>query len=103
MDDVKTTDRVFILNSDEAKKLILNEESFHGIPTVYAKKQGLDAYGGSTGGILYSYWWSVRDVGKNFIFISCKWSTSGSSTSGISGVRPAMWVSEEVLLNIVKK
>ncbi len=102
LEDVKTTDRVFILNSDEAKKLILNEESFHGIPTAYAKKQGLDAHGASTGEILYSYWWSVRDVGKNFIFIASKRGTSGSSTSGISGVRPAMWVSEEVLMDIVK-
>ncbi len=87
-----TWDKVFLLSIPEATQLLSSEEERMCMPTAYAQDHGCYRY--STGG---NCWWWLRSPGGNYLYISGidyvgAVSYGGSFISGLSGVRPALWV-----------
>ena len=92
--DTETTDRVFLLNREEAFNLVFSSSDRYGLGTPYALEQGLSVENGNPE--IYSWWWLRTSNQK---YGSASGYAYGESNSGRSmyGVRPAIWLQEEYL------
>ena len=87
-----TTDKLFLLSTDEVRRYFPSEEERRLSATAYAKK--LWAYVGDNGG---SWWW-LRSPGFSQedavdVLASGEINDSGNYVDGVNGtVRPAMWI-----------
>ncbi len=104
--DVNTVDRIFLINYPELYHLFLTDDATRGIGTLYAIENGFVASADHEvkdgNAIGYGKFW-LRGIGKQFLQSSGQSYNLEKQSSLKAGIRPAMWVSEEVLLNIVKK
>lgn len=99
LEDVDTIDRVFFLNLDETRALLLNDSWWLGECTTYALSLGLQL---NVSNEQYKSW-HLRDAGGRGHFLSAA-SLGGFCSSGVGrgleGCRPVIWVNKDaVLLN----
>lgn len=106
--DVRTTDTVFLLDNDQAKRLFSSHDDRQALPTAYAAAQGAYRsvkYGLENGG--NSQWWlrSISWVTKrraSYIagsggVMTCGGETDGRVENERWGVRPAIYVTLDAL------
>lgn len=95
--DTGTTDTVFFLNHQEVESLAFTKEHVQGIGTPYAKAQGLKLDNGEPP--IYAWWWLRHrnnrrfELAEGFFFAEL-----GSGRECLYGVRPAIWLDENALL-----
>ena len=105
--DVDTTDFVFLPSYPELYAYTLSEYDSYGFGTPYAIANGYQLNStneDNTGSYTHGTWWG-RGNGKYFIaFQGLSYTVEEAETIGstVYGIRPAIWVSEEVFLDIVK-
>lgn len=97
-----TTDKVFLLSINEAKKYFNSDEARKCAPTAYAKAQGamtIDTYKTPSGAA--TCWWWLRSPGARqdiaaTVYLGGSVDYSGSYVSNVHDcVRPALWISIE--------
>ena len=87
----ETTDRVFLLSLDEAKRFFTDNNARQCSGTAYCYAQGSANFNG------YCYWW-LRTVGstsglQTYVLNKGSFQTTGAFTDFANGaVRPAMWI-----------
>ena len=102
LDDVDLTETVFLLNVDEAKKLLYSKGMGYGLGTDYALAQGLEN-NCSDGSLKHSFWWT-RHARDRYSYAS--WAMSGNMNVALNmyyGVRPAVWLDESALTDGVAR
>ncbi|QNM06717.1 DUF6273 domain-containing protein [Qiania dongpingensis] len=84
-----TTDKLFLLSVDEAKKYFLTKEERISKATAYTNKQGMYPY--SDGSCL---WWLRSPINVGYVYVSADGSIyeRGTYSRSTSGVRPALWI-----------
>ncbi len=100
-EDVECNDRIFLLSANELRSLFHTKNIYYGYGTAYALAKGLPI----VNDIVQSSGWYLRMGPHGETFATCLDSTFFGGFNdgfGSDGIRPAMWVSEEVLMDIVK-
>lgn len=96
-----TTDKVFLLSIDEAKKYFPTDAERKCVPTEFAKANGAGTNGYDAASGKAACWWWLRSPGFNQGYAAAVRSDGsvsclGRSVNGVNDcVRPAMWVSLE--------
>lgn len=96
-----TTDKVFLLSIDEAKKYFPTDAERKCVPTEFAKANGASTGGYDAASGKAACWWWLRSPGFNQGYAAAVRSDGsvsclGRSVNGVNDcVRPAMWVSLE--------
>lgn len=96
-----TTDKVFLLSIHEVSKYFTNDEARKCLPTIYAKESNKNRVllsSTSTKDNAATCWWWLRSPGRNqtytaYIAGSGSVNSDGSFSTGVSGIRPAIWIS----------
>ena len=90
-----TTDKIFLLSIEEAKKYFSTNSARACMATSYAKTKGIYVGDNETS------WWWLRSPGNfqlnaSFIYLNGRVNSSGSSVNiNNYGVRPALWINNE--------
>ena len=110
LEDTETYDKVFLLNTTQNGDLIYGSMSPRE-GTAYAKANGL--VGGQGNPAIYAAWWLRRtdrdpekhNVSRAPVALGSGYGGYSSSSFGreLFGVRPAIWVTEEVVLPYISE